>query len=58
MVDNMIGTDLTGTQAIPNGVGVLLISGTFGNTIGGSARIGKCDLRQPQLQRRHHGRLP
>ncbi len=34
---NLIGTDITGTSAEPNGIGVEVESGSTGNTIGGAA---------------------
>ena len=34
---NLIGTDLTGSQPLGNGIGVLIDGGSFNNTIGGTA---------------------
>ena len=33
---NYIGTDKTGTQAVPNTIGVWILAGASGNTVGGS----------------------
>ena len=33
---NLIGTDITGTESVPNAIGVLLNQGAVANTIGGS----------------------
>jgi titin len=41
--DNYIGTDLTGTYAISNGVGITLSTGSS-NTIGGTVNLGDTDV--------------
>ena len=49
---NMIGTNLSGTAALGNAIGVILAGGTTGNTIGGTAAgAGQPDQRQHPLWR-------
>ena len=53
---NLIGTDVTGTLALSDGLGVLLDVGNTHNTIGGTAAgAGNADLRQQPGNHRGSG---
>lgn len=43
IVGNLLGTDLTGNAADPNGYGVAFLQNTAGNVLGGTHTPGQCD---------------